>query len=116
MEAICAGVPLICWPFLGDQPANAIHLTETLDAGYELLEVRTGHGLRPIYRNGKTPSGTLEAVRAEAEDVLRRAFGEEGKAKRDRLLAVKERLDAAWEEGGASRRDAEAFLDAISSL
>ena len=43
-------------------------------------------------------------------------FGEEGKAKRERLLVVKERLDFAWEEGGASRRDAEAFLDAISSL
>lgn len=113
LEAINAGVPLICWPFIGDQPLNTIHLTDTFDIGYELLEVRTGHGLRPIYRNGKTPTGTVEAVRAEAADVLRRALGEEGKAKRMRLLALKKRLDAAWEEGGASKRDVEAFLDTL---
>ncbi|PIL36220.1 hypothetical protein GSI_01881 [Ganoderma sinense ZZ0214-1] len=59
-------------------PQNTIHLTKILDTGYELLEVRTGHGLRPIYRNGKTPSGTVEAVKAEVTDVLKRAFGEEG--------------------------------------
>ncbi|KAM5530977.1 hypothetical protein V8D89_015359 [Ganoderma adspersum] len=115
LEAINAGVPLIGWPFIGDQPLNTIHLTETLDTGYELLEVRTGHGLRPIYRNGKTLTGTVEAVRAEVADVLKRAFGEEGKAKRARLLALKERLDAAWGEGGASRKDVEAFLDTLSA-
>ena len=115
LEAINAGVPLIGWPFIGDQPLNTIHLTETLDAGYELFEVRTGHGLRPIYRNGRTPTGTVEAVRAEAADVLKRAFGEEGRAKRARLLALKERLNAGWGEGGASRRDAEAFVDTLSA-
>ena len=115
LEAINAGVPLIGWPFIGDQPLNTIHLTETLDTGYELLEVRTGHGLRPIYRHGKTPTGTAEAVRAEATDVLKRAFGEEGMAKRARLLALKERLDAAWGKGGASRKDVEAFLDTLSA-
>ncbi len=113
VETINAGVPLIGWPFIGDQPLNTIHLTETLDTGYELLEVRTGNGLRPVYRTGKAPTGSVEAVRAEAADVLQRAFGEEGRAKRARLLALKERLDAAWGEGGASRRDVEAFLDTL---
>ncbi|KAI0775764.1 UDP-Glycosyltransferase/glycogen phosphorylase [Trametes elegans] len=115
IEAIHAGVPLICWPFLGDQPVNTIHLTETLDAGFELLEVRTGNGLRPIYRTGKTPTGTIDAVKAEAQDVLTRAFGEEGKRKREKLLAVKEKLDKAWTTDGASRRDVEAFLDSLSA-
>ena len=46
--------------------------------GYELLEVRTGHGLKPIYRTGYTPKGTIEAIQAEARDVLTKAFGADG--------------------------------------
>ncbi|KAL1942863.1 hypothetical protein VTO73DRAFT_5103 [Trametes versicolor] len=113
LESIHAGVPLICWPFLGDQPVNTIVLTETHQVAYELLEVRTGQGLRPIFRTGKTPTGTLDAVRAEARDVLARAFGEDGAQRRARLLALKERVNKEWEEGGASRKDVEAFISTL---
>ncbi|KAH9858671.1 UDP-Glycosyltransferase/glycogen phosphorylase [Lenzites betulinus] len=113
LEAIHAGVPLICWPFLGDQPVNTIVLTETYGAGYELLEVRTGEGLRPIFRSDYTPTGTLDAVRAEARDVLQRAFGEDGVGRRAKMLALKARVDKAWEKGGASHTDVEAFLDTL---
>lgn len=89
---------------------NTIVLTETHQVAYELLEVRTGQGLRPIFRTGKAPTGTLDAVRAEARDVLARAFGEDGAQRRARLLALKERVDKEWEEGGASRKDVEAFI------
>ena len=58
--------PRICWPFSADQPLNAMHITENLDIAYELLEVRTGPGLKPVHRTGKAPVGTLDAVRAEA--------------------------------------------------
>ncbi|KAH9892622.1 hypothetical protein C8Q73DRAFT_791653 [Cubamyces lactineus] len=71
VECIHAGVPLICGPFMADQAVNKIMLTDTYDAGYELLEVHTGHGrVRPIYRTGKTPMGTLEAIKKEAMEVL----------------------------------------------
>ncbi len=110
LEAIHAGVPLICWPFLHDQPVNTIVLTETHRVAYELLEVRTGQGLRPIFRTGKAPTGTLDAVRAEARDVLARAFGEEGAQMRARLVALRERVNGSWAEGGASRKDMEAFV------
>ncbi|KAI0329394.1 UDP-Glycosyltransferase/glycogen phosphorylase [Cubamyces sp. BRFM 1775] len=114
VECIHAGVPPICWPFMADQSVNTIMLTETYDAGYELLEVRSGHGLRPICRTGKAPTGTLEAIKTEATQVLQKAFGEDGKRKRANLLAVKARIDRAWEEGGASRRDVETFVDSFT--
>ncbi|OJT07393.1 UDP-glycosyltransferase 87A1 [Trametes pubescens] len=113
LEAIHAGVPLICWPFLGDQPVNTIVLAETHQVAYELLEVRTGQGLRPIFRTGKAPTGTLDAVRAEARDVLARAFGEDGAQRRARLLALKERVNESWAEGGASRKDVGAFISTL---
>ncbi|KAI0363505.1 UDP-Glycosyltransferase/glycogen phosphorylase [Pilatotrama ljubarskyi] len=113
LECILAGVPMILWPIDADQPANAIHLTEQLKVGYELLEVRHGVGLGPILRTGRTLTGSLEAVRAELLDVLQRAFGADGEAKRVRLAGLREKLQDVWEEGGVARREVEAFLDAF---
>ncbi|OSD03901.1 glycosyltransferase family 1 protein [Trametes coccinea BRFM310] len=119
LESLVAGIPQIFWPHDSDQPVNAVHLTENFDAAYELIEVRTGLGLKPIYRNGKTPVGTLDAVRNEARYVLTRAFGEEGLTKRARLLKLREAVLAEWNEpcgenpGGASRRDFIAFMDSL---
>ncbi|KAI5115708.1 hypothetical protein M0805_003487, partial [Coniferiporia weirii] len=50
MEALTEGIPLICWPYESDQPTNAANISLTHNAGYELLEVRTGNGLRPLHR------------------------------------------------------------------
>ncbi|KAL7281208.1 hypothetical protein ACG7TL_004516 [Trametes sanguinea] len=119
LESLSAGIPQIFWPHEADQPVNAAHLTENLDAAYELIEVRTGLGLKPIFRNGRTPAGTLDAVQAEARDVLTRAFGDEGAEKRARLLKLREAILAEWDEpcgespGGASRRDFLAFMDTL---
>ncbi|PIL32319.1 hypothetical protein GSI_05565 [Ganoderma sinense ZZ0214-1] len=113
IESISAGVPMIFWPFLGDQPANAVHCTDHLGIGYELLEVRTGHGLKPIYRTGRTPLGTVDAIRAEVREVLQDAFGEDGARKRERLVEMRRVVNSQWDEGGASRRDVVAFLDSL---
>ena len=133
MEAIDAGIPLyvrhilklsgwmvliivirICWPFGADQPINTIHLTENLDVAYELLEVRTGEGLKPLYRTGQAPAGTLDAVRAETITVLENAFGEDGARKRANIQKLKEASLGLWDEGGASRLAAEQLLDSLS--
>ncbi|KAL1942706.1 hypothetical protein VTO73DRAFT_4946 [Trametes versicolor] len=111
-EAVCAGVPFILWPFGGDQPMNAVHISEQLKVGYELIEVRTGPaGLHQIYRNGRTPKGTIEALKEEARDVLTKAYGPDGAEKRERLVALTRAVNHEWEEGGSALRDVKAFLE-----
>ena len=103
----------ILWPFAGDQPHNAVHVSENLKIGYELLEVRTGHGLKPILRKGYTPIGTVEAVKKEAREVLSNAFGEDGAQKRERLQVLQKAVNQEWKEGGGALRDTILFLDSI---
>ena len=88
-------------------------LTDRLDVAYELLEIRSGDGLRTIYRTGKTPAGTVEAVRVEVAEVLDKAFGEDGRRKRENLARFREKCLELWKEGGAARRATEEFLDSL---
>ncbi|RPD59822.1 UDP-Glycosyltransferase/glycogen phosphorylase [Lentinus tigrinus ALCF2SS1-6] len=113
IETIMASIPTILWPIDADQPMNAIHLAETLDVAYELIEVRRGKGAGKIYRTGQTPVATVDAVRAEFRDVLERAFGEDGARKRENLAEVRRTLEGAWAEEGIARREVEAFLDSV---
>ncbi|KAI0653182.1 UDP-Glycosyltransferase/glycogen phosphorylase [Cubamyces menziesii] len=123
LECIDAGIPMIVWPIAVDQEPNAAHLTDNLDIAYELLEVRHGAGLGPIYRTGRKLVGTVDAVRDELEDVLARAFGADGEAKRERLLEMRAKLREAWVEGqdkhesenvkGVARTETQAFLSDV---
>ncbi|KAI0690405.1 UDP-Glycosyltransferase/glycogen phosphorylase [Cerioporus squamosus] len=113
LETIMAGIPTIVWPISAEQPMNAIHLSENLDVAFELIEVRHGVGAGKIYRNGRVPIGTVDAVKAEMRDLLERAYGEEGARKRANLLKVRKTLQAAWSEDGIARREVEAFLDEV---
>lgn len=82
--------------------------------GYELIEVRTGHaGLHTIYRNGRTPKGTIKAVKEEARDVLVKAYGTDGAEKRKRLASLTHAVTREWEEGGAALRDVKTFLESL---
>lgn len=77
-------------------------MTHKHDAAYELMEVRLGNGLRPLYRTGKQPEGTLESVRREANEVLAKAFGPDGEEKRANMIRLKERFEQAWSENGSA--------------
>ena len=90
-----------------------MHLSERIKVGYELIQVRTGHGLRRIYRTGVTPTGTLEAIEEEARSVLTLAFGPDGARKREKLQHIREEFCAAWSQTGDSRRSAEELLTDI---
>ncbi|EJF59059.1 UDP-Glycosyltransferase/glycogen phosphorylase [Dichomitus squalens LYAD-421 SS1] len=111
IESIMAGVPAIVWPISADQPVNAIYLSEDLDVAYELIEVRNGTGLGKLLRNGRVPVGTIVAVKAEMNNVLSSAFGEDGARKRAKLQSLRKILQASWNEEGVARREVEEFLD-----
>ncbi|KZT56227.1 glycosyltransferase family 1 protein [Calocera cornea HHB12733] len=89
-EALSSGVPVIGWPFMGDQPQHALWLSRVLGTAYELLQVRTGAPGRPalrpdthsdgaaggrgVERERETViAGTEQAVRGELARVLRAA-------------------------------------------
>ena len=73
--------------------------------------MRTGDGLGPIQRTGFTPTGTLEAIRAEANVILDKAFGKDGAVKRAKVEKLQGELAQAWSEEGPSRKGLEGFLD-----
>ena len=67
----------IAWPISAEQSINSAHVSTGLGIAYELFEVRDGKALK-VCRTGKTHSGTLEAIRAEAAATLDSAFGSGG--------------------------------------
>ncbi|KAF8067713.1 UDP-Glycosyltransferase/glycogen phosphorylase [Lyophyllum atratum] len=110
-ESLGSGIPLICWPFDADQPAAAAHLTLNLKAAFELIEVRTGLGLKPLHRlNGEAPKGTREAVGVEIRRVLEACRGQEGEELRKNAERVKGQFAEAWEEGGPAKAALGEFL------
>ncbi|KAI0675132.1 UDP-Glycosyltransferase/glycogen phosphorylase [Trametes maxima] len=113
LETALAGVPMIIWPIEADQPYNAVYLSEGLNVAYELIEVRHGSGLGKIYRNGRIPIGTVDAVKDEMRGVLEKAFGQDGAEKRNRLQALQKKLKTAWSDNGIARREVEAFLGGL---
>ena len=79
---------------------------------YELLEVCTGeHGLKTIYRTGKAPEGTVDAMRREMTDVLTKASGEDGEKKRAKMQVLQSSVMQAWAENGPAKLAMESFLD-----
>ena len=69
--------------------------------------------MKPIYRTVKTPTGTPEAVRTEAHEVLDKAFSEDGARKRANVKKLKEKIDAAWNNGGSASVDMTALLNSL---
>ena len=88
-------------------------MTDGLDIAYELYEVRCQASLKPIYRNGHAPTGTPAAIREETIQVLEKAFGEDGKRKRENVARLRKKCLEAWEVGGTAWRATKAFLEDV---
>ncbi|EIN06277.1 UDP-Glycosyltransferase/glycogen phosphorylase [Punctularia strigosozonata HHB-11173 SS5] len=115
LESLSYGVPMIAWPQAIDQVVNAVHISTNIKAGYELFETRSGEmGLKAILRTGKTPEGTIDAVRREAKEVLELARGPDGQTRRANAIKVKEEMAQAWNEDGPAFTDFRKLLGDIN--
>ena len=107
----------IAFPFQSDQSLNAMLISLVHKIGYELIQVRTGeNGLKRLYRitsEDEQPKNNEDAWRAEMRDVLKRAFGEDGKEKRANLARLRERMLASWQENGETMNEFRMFLDQV---
>ena len=100
----------ICWPIFADQPAAAAHLTENLNVAFELYQVRTGKGLKPLARNGIAVKGTREAVGIEIRQTIDLCRSEKGKEKKNNAEKLKAKFVQTWEEDGMARQEIRKFL------
>ena len=104
----------ICWPFDGDQPSNAAHISWMHAVGYELFEVRNGNGLLPIRRLGnKRPTGTIEATRKEFRTIINLAFGYDGDLKRSKAQWFAEQFARSWEKDGSSTLELKRVFEVV---
>ncbi|CAO2201278.1 unnamed protein product [Urochloa humidicola] len=93
LEAMMAGLPMICWPLYAEQSMNKVFLVEEWKIAVEM-------------------EGYEEFVKAEevATKVRLVMDTEEGRVLRDRLAVAKEKAMEAIEEGGSSEAGFVKFL------
>ncbi|KAJ7242105.1 hypothetical protein C8J57DRAFT_1726485 [Mycena rebaudengoi] len=108
-ESLASGIPMVCWPFEGDQPDAALHLTHNLNVAFHLIEIRTGKGKLPLL-SGKVPQGTRAAVGAEFRSVIDDFRGNVGEEKKRNAQRMKVEYARAWEDGGSARAAVDALL------
>lgn len=85
-------------------------MTENLNVAFELFQVRTGDGLKPLARNGIAAEGTREAVGIEIRQTIDLCRTERGQVMRRNAEQLKLRFAKAWEEDGTARQEIRKFL------
>ena len=90
---------------------NAAHVTENLNAAFELFQVRSGEGLNKPHRNGVTPTGSRKAVGIEVRQTIDLCRSEKGQEIRSNAEKLKVEFAKAWEENGAAKQEVCNFLN-----
>ncbi|KZT56241.1 glycosyltransferase family 1 protein [Calocera cornea HHB12733] len=97
-QALSQGVPIIAWPFAVDQPQHAVWVTDVLDAGFYLIQNRTGLAATLKASRGGPAGmrilGTEKAIRMELDNVLHQVRGPVGAMKRANAAKA---ATAIWE-------------------
>ena len=91
LESICAGVPMLCWPFFAEQPTNCRYVCAKWEIGMEI---------------------DSDVRREEVARLVREVMdGETGKAMRVKAMLWKEKAREAVEDGGSSRKNMERLVE-----
>ncbi|GJN13170.1 hypothetical protein PR202_ga31514 [Eleusine coracana subsp. coracana] len=99
LEAITAGVPMVCWPMYAEQRLNKVLVAE----GMELGVVMQGYD-----------DGLVTAKEVEAKVRLVMEF-EQGEELKKKVAVAKDKAAAAFESGGSSEKAFVDFLNGIES-
>ncbi|KAJ0818065.1 putative UDP-glucuronosyl/UDP-glucosyltransferase, UDP-glycosyltransferase family [Helianthus annuus] len=103
LESICAGVPILAWPMMAEQPLNARMVVEEIKIG---LRVETCDGSV----RGFVKAGGLKKMVKELME------GEKGKEVRKRVKEVGAAAKAAVADGGSSWRTLNELINEVESV
>ncbi|CAJ2665775.1 unnamed protein product [Trifolium pratense] len=82
IESICAGVPMLCWPFFADQPTNCRYICNEWEIGMEI---------------------DTNVKREEVEMLINELMvGEKGKKMRQKAMELKKKAEENTSAGGCS--------------
>ncbi|XXG76715.1 hypothetical protein AAC387_Pa08g1011 [Persea americana] len=96
LESISFGVPMLCWPFLGEQQTNCRYACHNWGVGMEINN---------------------NARREEIEALIKEMMGgEKGKEMRKKALSWKESAGNSIEEGGSSHTNLELLIQELLHL
>ncbi|KAK7860221.1 linamarin synthase 2, partial [Quercus suber] len=90
LESVCAGVPIICWPFFADQQPNCRYACTTWGIGMEI-----NHDVK------------REEIEALVKEMLE---GDKGKETKQKALEWKKKAVEATDIGGSSYKDFERLI------
>ena len=90
METICAGVPVICWPFFAEQQTNCRYACTEWGIGMEVNQDVTRHDIE--------------------EFVKEMMEGERGKEMKKNAMEWKKKAEAATSVGGTSYSNFDRFI------
>ncbi|KAF7096474.1 hypothetical protein CFC21_098413 [Triticum aestivum] len=89
LEAVVAGVPMVCWPLVAEQWMNKVYIVEDMKVGVEV---------RGYKRGGLVRADDVDAAVRQIMDME----PERLRALEERIMAVKKSAHAVWKEGGSS--------------
>jgi hypothetical protein len=99
MEAITAGVPMLCWPLYAEQKMNSVVMVEEVGIGVDLVGWQQG-------------LVKVEEVEGKVSMVME---SEEGEQLRARVAAHRDAAVVAWKDGGSSRAAFGQFLSDVEN-
>lgn len=105
MESVVAGVPMLAWPMMAEQPLNAKFVVEEMKIG---LRIRT---------RGKDIENEELIGRDHIEEMVRELMvGEGGKEVARNIKVLSEKARLAMECGGSSWTSLETLVSQVSSV